>query len=628
MDRLFGTLELRATNDELREFEGIATTSAEDDHGTVVEPSGARFKLPIPLLWQHDQKTPVGEITEAQLRGDEWWVKGHIAKVSEPGKVKDATDQAWHSIKYKLVRGLSIGFNVIKEKGKKFIEWAWRELSLVTIPSNQEASIVSVRSAYLAASGDKSPGVSGTPTTQPRQKMPMTIAERITALEARHGVALARMDEINDKVAEEGRTKDEAEKEEYEGLERDASALISEITDLKKRGSLNLEKATPVAGKNGKEASESRGGVSVVRVDDRGEKGIGIARYAMALAHAKGSKSDAVQYVKRAFPSGDISDTVIKALEGDGLQTRAAVAPGTTTNATFAAPLVATNYINDFLDLLRPATLIGKIPGLRRVPFNVSMPAQTAGGTYKWVGQGKMKPVTNAQYAAVTLAFYKVAGIIVLTDELVRLSTPSAEAAVRDELVKGAQAFLDAQFVDSTVAAVANVNPASITNGVAGTAASATTPAAARTDIAARVAAMAALGYPVNELVLIMSESLAFNLGLALNAVGQPAFPGISVTGGTLLGMPVVVSQAVGNQVIIAHTPSILIADEGGMEIDVSREASIQLDSAPTDPPDATAVLTSFWQANLVGLRVERYIAWGKARSTAVDRITSAAYVP
>jgi hypothetical protein len=62
--------------------------------------------------------------------------------------------------------------------------------------------------------------------------------------------------------------------------------------------------------------------------------------------------------------------------------------------------------------------------------------------------------------------------------------------------------------------------------------------------------------------------------------------------------------------------------------VDISREASVYLDSAPTDPPDATAVLTSLWQANLVGLRVERYITWGKARSTAVDRITGVAYAP
>jgi HK97 family phage major capsid protein/HK97 family phage prohead protease len=624
VERLFGTLELRAVDDEQRTFEGIANTAAEDAHGTIVEPSGARFTLPIPLLWFHDQKTPVGEITEARLVNGQWLVKGTIRKVKEAGKVKDATDQAWHQVKYELVRGLSVGFNVLKEKGKKILEWAWRELSLVTLPSNQDANIIAVRSAYLAASGEpnSNPGVSGPSNSKPRHGK-MTTQERITALEARHGVALARMDEINDKVAEEGRTKDATEQEEYEGLERDAGALIREITDLTKRNSLNLEKATPVVAKESKQGSESRGAVTLVRSSGNGEKGIAFARQAMALAVCNGNRYEAADYVKRTFPAGEITDAV-----ATGLQTRAAVAPGNTTNATFAAPLVVTNYLNDFLELLRPKTLIGNIPNLRHVPFNVSMPAQTAGGTYKWVGQGKWKPVTNAQYAAVTLAFAKAAGIIVLTEELVRLSTPSAEAAVRDELVKGATAFLDAQFVDATVAAVANVNPASITNGVAGTAASAATPAAARPDIAARVAAMAALGYPVNELVLIMSESMAFNLGLMINAVGQPAFPGISVNGGTLLGMPVVVSQAVGNQIIVAHTPSILIADEGGIEIDISREASLQLDSAPTDPADATTVLVNMWQTNQVALRVERYITWGKARSTAVDRITAAAYVP
>jgi HK97 family phage major capsid protein len=343
----------------------------------------------------------------------------------------------------------------------------------------------------------------------------------------------------------------------------------------------------------------------------------------MALAVKKGNTYEAAQYAKRTW--GDQSDEIVNGLE-QGLSTRAAVAPGTTVQATFAAPLVVTNYVNDFLDLLRPLTILGRIPGLRHVPFNTSMPAQTAGGTYKWVGQGKLKPVTNAQYASVTLTYAKASGIIVLTEELVRQSTPSAEAAVRDELLKGIMQFLDTQFVDSTVAAVATVNPASITNGVTGTAASAATGAAARADIAARVAALAALGYPVNELVILMSESIAFSLGLALNAVGGELFPGLTAAGGSILGIPVITSQSVGAQVIVAHAPSILMADEGGVEIDISREASLSLDSAPTDPADATAVYTSLWQANLVALRVERWITWGKARSTAVDRITSAAY--
>jgi HK97 family phage major capsid protein/HK97 family phage prohead protease len=623
MDRLFGTLELRAKNDERREFEGIANTATLDDHGTVIEPSGARFTLPMPLLWFHDQETPVGEITHAELRGGKWWVRGTIRTITEPGRVKDATDEAWHSLKYQLVRGLSIGFKLLKQKGNHILEWVWRELSLVTIPSNQDATILAVRSAFAASGEPKSssPGVSGT-SPNPRHGK-MTIHEQIQQHENSRAAKVAQRDALLEKSAAEGRTLDESESESFDTLDTEIRSIDAHLVRLASAKKDAETRAAVVTATSTATASQSRSGAPVVTVKPNTEPGIAFARHAMALAYKKGNAYEAAQYAKRTW--GDAADEIVHGLE-HGLMTRTAVAPGTTVQATFAAPFLATNYVNDFLDLLRPKTILGRIPGLRHVPFNTSMPAQTAGGTYKWVGQGKMKPVTNAQYASVTLSYAKASGIIVLTEELVRQSTPSAEAAVRDELVKGIMQFLDTQFVDSTVAAVAAQNPASITNGVTGTAASAATGAAARTDISARVAALAALGYPVNELVILMSESIAFALGLALNAVGSPLFPGLSAAGGNLLGIPVVTSQSVGSQVIIAHAPSILMADEGGVEIDVSREASLQLDSAPTEPTDATAVMTSLWQANLVALRVERWITWGKARSTAVDRITSAAY--
>jgi hypothetical protein len=63
----------------------------------------------------------------------------------------------------------------------------------------------------------------------------------------------------------------------------------------------------------------------------------------------------------------------------------------------------------------------------------------------------------------------------------------------------------------------------------------------------------------------------------------------------------------------------ILMADEGGIEIDVSREASVQMDSAPMNPPDATVVHTSLWQNNLVGLRADRIINWKRARAGSVQ---------
>lgn len=624
MERLFGTLELRSTNDELREFEGIANTSALDDHGTVVEPAGARFSLPLPLLWFHDQKTPVGEVTHAELRNGQWWVKGTIRKVTEPGKVKDATDEAWHSLKYKLVRGLSIGFSSLKEKGNHFIEWLWRELSLVTIPSNQEASIVSVRSAYNAASGDpntSSPGVSGEKTTTPRPKM--TTQEQITQFENTRAAKVAARDALMTRSGEKGETLDATEQEQFDTLDTEISEIDGHLARLAKVKASAETRAAPVNGSSINAASQSRSGVNIVTVRPNVEPGIMFARHVMALAANNGNKGDAADYAIRTW--GDPGQEIAAGIR-NGLITRTAVAPGTTAQATFAAPLVQTNYANELIDLLRPVTLVGRIPGLRRVPFNTSIPAQTAGATPKWVGQGKMKPVSNAQYTAVTLGFAKAAVIIVLTEELVKLSSPSAEALVRDTLVKDIGQFLDGQFIDSSVAASAGVNPASITNGVTGTAATGTDVADARSDISARIAAYAAANYGLDGLVILMSQSQAFALGSMVNSVGAPAFPGLGVGGGSILGVPVVASETVGAQIIFVHAPSILVADEGGVDVAVSREASIELNDTPTEPTDATAVMTSMFQANLVAIRAERMITWGKARSTAVDRITSAAY--
>jgi hypothetical protein len=118
-----------------------------------------------------------------------------------------------------------------------------------------------------------------------------------------------------------------------------------------------------------------------------------------------------------------------------------------------------------------------------------------------------------------------------------------------------------------------------------------------------------------------MSESNAAALSNALNALGQPLFPSLSVGGGTALGISIVTSQAAAANVILLHGPSVLVADEGGVTVDVSREASLQMDSAPMGVPDATIVMQSLWQMNLVGLRAERFINWKRARTGSVQLV-------
>jgi HK97 family phage major capsid protein len=278
---------------------------------------------------------------------------------------------------------------------------------------------------------------------------------------------------------------------------------------------------------------------------------------------------------------------------------------------------------SEFMELLRPATVIGRIPGLQRVPFNVSVPRQTGGGTYRWVGEGSPKPVTQLVFTTVALAQYKIAGILTFTYELARSSEPSAEETFRREMVAGIAQFMDAQFLDPAVALVAGVNPASITNGVTGIPAT-TDPMA---DITNLLNTFIAANIPLAGVVLLMSEANAFLLGSQRTAMGEPVFPGVTVGGGSINGIPIIPAQAAGTNMIGVVPRFVLYADDGGVSIDVSREASLQMVDNP-GVPDATTVFRSLWQDNLVGLRAERFCAWIKGHPNAVNMVTGTAYTP
>ena len=128
---------------------------------------------------------------------------------------------------------------------------------------------------------------------------------------------------------------------------------------------------------------------------------------------------------------------------------RAAVPAGTTYDSTWAGPLViAQNVAAEFAEFLRPMTIIGRIPGLRRVPFNIQVPRMTAGASVGWVGENAPKSVSSEAFDTITLRWSKAAGIVVLTQELMRFSNPAAEDVVRNDLARGIVQFLDRAFVD------------------------------------------------------------------------------------------------------------------------------------------------------------------------------------
>ncbi|MFU3207573.1 phage major capsid protein [Pseudomonas aeruginosa] len=657
MNRAYSVLNIKALDDEQRVITGVATTPSPDRVGDIVEPMGVEFKNPLPLLWQHEHDKPVGTVQFDQPTDKGITFTARLADVKDEGKLKDRIDEAWQSLKANLVRGVSIGFRPIEyswldEGGIRFIKSEVFELSLVTIPANAEATINTIKSLdrkQLAALGTKAaPVVRVTPAgasaiktktikvPKPQEGNDMkTTAEQIDEFEATRVSKAAEMEAIMTKAAEAGETLDADQSEQFDTLEAEIAAIDKHIGRLKQMQKAQAANAKPVTEEAGAQRMANVKALDFKEVQVRAkntqklEPGIALARAAKCLALGHLQHRDAISIAKSLY---DGQDAIIAATHR--LVTKAAVAAATTSDATWAGPLVGdeTSVFADFVEYLRPQTILGRfgtngIPSLRRVPFRVPLIGQTSGGDGYWVGEGQAKPLTKFDFERNTLEPLKVANIAVATMEVIRDSSPSADGIIRDQLAAALRQRLDIDFIDPDKAAVAGVSPASILNGVVGIASSGTDADAVRADLKALFSAFIAANNAPTSGVFIMTATMALSLSLMVNALGQPEFPTITMTGGTLNGLPVIVSEFVptdssGSIVALVNASDIYLGDEGGIDLSMSTEASLQMDNAPDNPTTASTVLVSLFQRNLVAFRAERAISWARRRTSAVAYLT------
>jgi HK97 family phage prohead protease len=646
MNRAYSILTVKAVEDEQRVIRGTATTPTPDRMGDIVEPLGVKFANPMPLLWQHKNDKPVGTVTFDKPTKNGITFEAKLPKIEEAGALKDRIDEAWQSLKAGLVTAVSIGFRALEyafiegSGGIHFTETEVLELSLVTIPAQADATISQIKSIdapLLAATGKQPkasdrpvpPGVTGKPkpVNLKETSAMKTLAEQIAALEAKRAANTSRMEDVMQKSIEEGRSTDEAEQEEFDTLGQEVDAIDKDLKRLKLLEKAKANSATPVTPKaeTQKEGSTLRSGVNVKNTQ-KAEPGIQFARIAKCIGMAKGNMMQAEQIAIQRY--GD-QDVVVNAI-------KAAVAAGANVSGNWAEDLVGdtTSAFADFVEFLRPQTIIGKfgtngIPSLRRVPFRVPLIGQTAGGDGYWVGEGKPKPLTAFDFSRNTLEPLKVANIAVVTMEVLRDSSPSAEMIVRDSLAAALRERLDTDFINPAKAAAAGVSPASITNGVAAPNSAGNDADSIREDIRTIFGTFIAANNAPTSGVWIMAATTALSLSLMQNPLGQSEFPGISMNGGTLFGLPVIVSEYVptvsaGGYVFLVNAQDIYLADEGGITLDMSREASLQMNDAPTTQDATTGTgtsLVSLWQTNAVGFLAERTINWSKRRASAVAAI-------
>jgi HK97 family phage major capsid protein/HK97 family phage prohead protease len=652
MNRAYSFLEVKAVGEETRTITGWATTPEVDRVGDIVEPLGVKYKNPLPLLWQHEHDKPIGLVEFGKPTAKGVPFTATLPRIEEPGALQDRIEEAWQSIKAGLVRAVSIGFRSLESEniagtwGTRFIQSEVFELSAVTIPANATATINTVKSfdtGLPAASGKKEftvvklakpAGASATVTKKlpvtpkPEEGQDMNYAEQIKSFKDTIEQKAARQKELIE--AAEGRTLDASESEEFDTITDEIKAAEVHVTRLEVMEKSNIAKAAPVQDVT----KQTHRAPLVAKNTEKLEPGILFARYAMCKMASQNNPAMAVEIAKSKYPQ---HEEMVKTLElearGQKMQTlmKATVEAGTTLDATWAAPLVQyQNFAGDFVEYLRPRTILGQfgtgnIPSLNRIPFNVRIAGQTSGGQAYWVGEGAPKPLTAFDFNDTELRWNKIATIAVLTNELIRFSDPSAERLVRDGLAAAVIERADIDFVDPAKAAVANVSPASITNGIAGIPSSGNTAEDVRADVAALWAPFIAARNAPRNAVYLMDSTTALALSLMLNPLGQAEFPGLNLNGGTFLGVPVIVSDYLpvdsgGGMVILLNASDIWLADDGQVTIDSSREASLQMLDNPTNHSGTgtPTTMVSMFQTNSTAFLAERFINWQRRRVSAV----------
>ena len=324
-----------------------------------------------------------------------------------------------------------------------------------------------------------------------------------------------------------------------------------------------------------------------------------------ALAAQHFSPNDPSEYFKSRWPRQLHTDLICKHFDEGFLEHKAVVAPGTTSDATWAQPLMAPSLLAGFLALVKASSVLGRLP-VTPSPFNAKIVRQLSGSSTAWSGENTMKPVSKLGFGNLTLTWSKCLSLVVVTEELMRLTSAESNQQLQQTIKDEVVVFTDKAFL-STAAAVVGVNPAGILNGV--------TPITATADLAADLKTLVNTfftnrPYPMAPVVILSPAVMA---KVAALDVGRD----VTMNGGTLYGLPVYVTPAALANAIVADAAAIYVAD-AGLDVRISREAMIEMVDTSA-APSASTIYTSLFQTNEIAIMCERYVHWLVAATNAVQ---------
>jgi hypothetical protein len=371
-------------------------------------------------------------------------------------------------------------------------------------------------------------------------------------------------------------------------------------------------------------------------------KGMGFVRAAIALAIAEKDQKKAQDIAAKRW--GDRTARI--------LETKADVVAGSTISGSWGSEFVSSesgSAAAEFYGVVNSRTILGRIPGLRKVPPRTSIIRTRSGASTAWYSEGEGRGLSAVAYTRMDgLLPCTLATMIVVTDELLRDSSPEAEMVIREEMIRAQAVALDDAFINPANEGFIDdfgvmQKPESITSSTT-EATSGDSPEGTETGTVPEQAADAleamldSFSGELENSVIIMEPKMA-------TRICNTNRPNVGATGGMWAGIPVITSSNVPGGVMVLVDPAGLAVclPQQGAEIRVSTHGNVDMvdkgslqrsgesDTATTDSPGnipgpSGTTTVSLFQGNAVAILAQRVANWRIIRSGSVAWVSGLSY--
>jgi HK97 family phage prohead protease len=133
-----------------RGFTAIITTGALDRWGEKIDPAGVRWARSVPVLWAHRVSEPIGRTEEIRRDGDQVFASIRLASEG----VSEEADKTYRLIRDGILNSVSVGGIPHRWEGNVVKEFELVEVSVVSVPANAQAEMLSVKSVEPETADD------------------------------------------------------------------------------------------------------------------------------------------------------------------------------------------------------------------------------------------------------------------------------------------------------------------------------------------------------------------------------------------------------------------------------------------------------------------------------------------